>query len=54
MFQLLQPNSNKPYVARKGIKAVEEIEKNEVKAAMLVNFERGIIGFFFFFWYEKF
>ncbi|GMN59157.1 hypothetical protein TIFTF001_028255 [Ficus carica] len=30
-----QPNSNKPYVARKGIKAVEEIEKNEVKAAML-------------------
>ena len=48
MFQLLQPNSNGPDVARKGIKAVEEIEKNEMKAVMLVNFECGIIGLFLF------
>ena len=56
MFQLLQATSNGPNVARKDTKAVEEIEKNEVKAAMQVIFERCIIGFFlsFFFFFSFF
>ena len=49
MFQLLQATSNGPNVARQNIKTMVEIEKNEVKAAMQVIFERVILLFLFYF-----